>query len=88
MAAHALSPDNLPSPQSFYPMRVVRRPPVLSGFEILSVADAIDRVNDEELVLAVEIDGEARAYPLNVMTGPEREVFNDELAGRAIAATW
>lgn len=88
LLAHSLGPDNPPSPESFYPIEVVPRPPVVKGFEILSVAEAADRIEDEELVLAVEIDGKARAYPLNVMTGPEREVFNDKLGGRAIAATW
>jgi hypothetical protein len=88
MLSHALNPDNLPSPESFYPIEAVPRPPVVSGFKILSVAEAVGLVGDEEWVLALEIDGEARAYPLNVLDGPEREVFNDELAGRAIVATW
>jgi len=45
-------------------------------------------VDDDELVIGVVIDGEARAYPINQLTGPDREIINDELAGTAIAATW
>jgi hypothetical protein len=45
-------------------------------------------VQDDELVLGVVVDGKARAYPVNTLTGPRREIINDELGGRAIAATW
>jgi hypothetical protein len=45
-------------------------------------------VTDEELVLGVEIGGQARAYPINQLFWPQREVFNDTLGGRPIAATW
>lgn len=41
---------------------------------------------DEELVLGVEIDGQAKAYPIAVLTA--REMVNDELAGIPILATW
>jgi hypothetical protein len=41
-----------------------------------------------ELVLGLTLGGAARAYPINMLTGPQREIVNDELGGRAIAATW
>ncbi|GAB4155657.1 MAG: hypothetical protein Tsb009_32470 [Planctomycetaceae bacterium] len=88
MEAHALSPDNPPSPESFYPMDAVPRPPIVKGFQILSAKEAGGKVEDDELVLAVEVNGKSRAYPLNIMTGPSREVFNDTLGGIPIAATW
>jgi len=88
MELHALGPDNPPSPESFFPVEVEARPPIVKGFQIVSAKQAAGKVDDNELVLAVEINGQARAYPLNVMTGVEREVFNDTLGGRAIAATW
>jgi len=47
-----------------------------------------DQVTDKELVIGVVIDGRARAYPINMLTGPSREIINDMLGGRAIAATW
>jgi hypothetical protein len=34
------------------------------------------------------VEGKARAYPINMLTGPRREIINDELGGKAIAATW
>lgn len=45
-------------------------------------------VTDEELVLGVVVGKEARAYPINTLTGPRREIINDQLGGQAIAATW
>ena len=45
-------------------------------------------VTDEELVLGVVVGNEARAYPINTLTGPRREIINDQLGGQAIAATW
>ena len=45
-------------------------------------------IGDSELVIGVTINGESRAYPINQLTGPHREIINDELGGVAIAATW
>jgi hypothetical protein len=50
--------------------------------------DVVDRVRPAELVLGIVIAGEARAYPIHMLVGPEREIINDTLGGRAIAATW
>jgi Protein of unknown function (DUF3179) len=86
--AHAISAENPASPDTFYPRQVVARPPLVTDFEVISVDEARGNVDDDELVLGVSIEGEARAYPLNMMTDPSREVLNDELGGRAIAATW
>lgn len=86
--SHSIGADNLPSPESFYPREAVPRPPIVKEFERLTVAEANGRVDGTELVLAVSIGDEARAYPLNMLNGPSREVINDELGGTAIAATW
>jgi hypothetical protein len=51
-------------------------------------ADMATRVNDADLVLGVVVGDAARAYPINMLTGPSREIINDTLGGRAIAATW
>lgn len=53
----------------------------------ISAADEAE-ISDNELVIGVAIDGQARAYPINQLTGPSREIINDELAGTPIAATW
>ena len=47
-----------------------------------------DLVFHDDLVLGMEINGEARAYPINMLTGPDREIVNDMLGGQRIAATW
>lgn len=77
-----------PSPENFSPVHVVPRFPSVSGFQVLDADAASEVLEDDELVLAVEIDGQARAYPINMLTGPSREIINDQLAGSAIAATW
>ena len=81
-----LTAENPPSPESFHPNRAVDQPPIVSGFKIVPAGKS--KIEDDELVLGVEINGKARAYPINMMTGPMREIFNDELGGLPIAATW
>lgn len=41
---------------------------------------------EDELVMGVAINGEAKAYPVSVLNG--REMVNDELAGTPILVTW
>ncbi len=45
-----------------------------------------EEIDDREPVVAVEIDGRARAYPLQILTW--HEIVNDEFAGRKIAVTF
>lgn len=80
--------ENPPADGSFFPQRAVPRQPVVTGYQVMSVDEVATVLDDDELVLGVEIGGEARAYSINVMSGPEREIFNDTLGGRSIAATW
>ena len=64
------------------PRRAIVSAPVLR-------AEAVkQQVRDSELVLGVVVNGQARAYPINMLTGPSREIINDQLGGSAIAATW
>ena len=81
--------ENVATAPDFNPRRVVspRRPivdaPIIAAHEVNDMV-----VFSEELVLGVVINGEARAYPINMLTGPSREIINDTLGGQAIAATW
>ena len=50
-------------------------------------ADQVD-LADNALIIGLEIDGAARAYPINQLTGPYREIINDVLGDTPIAATW
>lgn len=74
--------------EDFKPRRVVKPFPPITKFPVISAEEAAGKIDDAELVLGVEIDGEARAYPINMLTGPRREILNDTLAGIPIAATW
>lgn len=51
----------------------------------MAAADASD-LEDDELVIGVQIEGEARAYPIRVLSA--HEIANDEIHGRPIAVTW
>lgn len=43
-------------------------------------------ISDDAWILGVEIDGEARAYSLNLLNS--HEVVNDKIGGTAFAAVW
>ncbi len=45
-------------------------------------------IGDDDIVMGIVVNGEARAYPVNYMNGPYNEVVNDELGGEAIAPSW
>ena len=60
----------------------------ITEFPIVTAREADDTLHESELVLAVTVGEQSRAYPINMLTGPEREILNDTLGGRAIAATW
>ena len=45
----------------------------------LPASQVADQVRDNELVLGVSVGGAARAYPINMLTGPRREIVNDRL---------
>lgn len=69
------------------PRTVLRQPmPAITNPKIVSARLA--RVGPKDLVIGVHLNGQARAYPINQLTGPSREIINDELGGIAIAATW
>lgn len=53
---------------------------------ILSAQQADAALVDDEQVMLVEQDGEARAYPVRSLI--RHEIFNDELAGRPVLVTW
>ena len=76
-------------PEKFEPRIVIPNPlPAITEIPVKQVSDVTDEISDEDLVLGVEVSGKFRAYPINQLTGPAREIFNDELGGIPIAATW
>jgi hypothetical protein len=75
--------------EGYYPRKVLARAlPPITDVPLMSAAEADKILNPAELVLGVVVEGQARAYPVNMLTGPRREIINDRLGGRAIAATW
>jgi len=77
------------STDDFHPITVIIRPfPAITRIPTISAKDAAGKIGDSELVLGVVVGKEARAYPINMLTGPRREILNDKLGGKAIAATW
>ncbi len=51
-----------------------------------SVADAPGWLDPDEPVIAVEINGDARAYPLNILL--RHEIVNTEIGGEPVAVTY
>jgi Protein of unknown function (DUF3179) len=68
--------------KTYSPRRAIVDAPFLKASEVT------DQVTDNELVLGVEIEGKARAYPINMLTGPSREIINDTIGETHLAATW
>jgi hypothetical protein len=49
-------------------------------------ASTVTFLEDDEPVLAIEVDGEARAYPIQIMTW--HEIVNDTIAGRPVTVSY
>ena len=79
---------NASADASEYAPRTVVRNPIRPIVDPRIVPASQADVFDGELVIGVEVNGQARAYPINQLTGPQREIINDELGGKVIAATW
>ena len=58
------------------------RPVYEPEFATAAIAPSLD----DELVMGIAIQGEAKAYPVTVLCF--REMVNDELAGIPILVTW
>ncbi len=82
-------PFRLTDPKRFDPVVVIPRQfPPITEFPVVSAVEAAAQLKPEELVIGVVVAGQSRAYTLNSLGGPTREILNDVLGGRAIAATW
>jgi hypothetical protein len=60
--------------------------PVRTVAKVVGAGEA--SLRDTDMVLGIALGGQARAYPVSLMWGPEHEVVNDTLGGRPIATTW
>jgi hypothetical protein len=53
-----------------------------------SAKDVSDRVREEDLVIGLVVEGQAFAYPINMLGGPQREIVNEEYGGVAFCVNW
>ena len=75
------------SVDTYQPKTILRRsmPPIT---RVPFVAAEKSRLRDSELVIGVTVNEQSRAYPVNQLTGPKREIINDTVGETPIAATW
>jgi len=91
-SSHAL--QITPVADGFDPRTVIpNRFPAIKDAAVVTAASIVEgtsdlRLDDSELVLGIEIGGHARAYPINMLTGPQREIINDVVGDVPLAATW
>ncbi len=45
-------------------------------------------VSAASLVIGIAVGGEARAYPVSMLGGPQREIINDRLGAEPFAVNW
>lgn len=60
--------------------------PAIDNPRFLNVDEANRTYQENELILGVEIDGDARAYSVPLLSA--HEIVNDTVGGRPIAVTW
>ena len=54
--------------------------------EFVEVAEAAQWMNGREQVIGLELGGEVRAYPINLLS--RHEIVNDVVGGEPVAITW
>jgi hypothetical protein len=60
--------------------------PAIDDPQFISAAEADDHYRDDELILGVEFNGDARAYSVPLLSS--HEIVNDTVGGVKIAVTW
>lgn len=73
---------------SDYQPTVVLKKAIRPITDAIIVSADLAKLTDNQLVIGTEVNGAARAYPINQLNGPSREIINDKLGGQSIAATW
>ena len=89
-ALEKLVGDGLPEPL-IEPDRVLSGGPPPDGIPPIDdprfdAVGAVDWLDDDEPVLALEVDGQSRAYPVQILIW--HEIVNDQVAGVPIAVTY
>ena len=77
-----------PRPEAYRPPPSIVAQPAIIEPGVLRAAEAgPEVVQPDDLVIGIEIEGEARAYPLNHMDHMRRTVINDVVADQPVAVT-
>lgn len=80
--------DQAAAVRKFLPKKLMSPRKALVDAPFISAKAVNDQVTASELVLGVVVEGKARAYPINMLTGPAREIINDRIGKTNFAATW
>lgn len=84
----AQSTEQQTSEREFHPKTLMSPRKAIADAPFITADQVRDQVDDSELVLGVVVEGQARAYPINMLTGPAREIVNDRIGETDFAATW
>lgn len=79
----------VPTPEREYDIITLLPPDAILAINDPQFYDVIGadlEYDPDELVLGVELDGDARAYPIGVLA--QREIINDTVGGQPIAVTY
>ena len=79
---------DLPKNSDFNPKVLMKAKKPITDVKFISVAEANKIINPDDLVIGVNFNGDVRAYPISMLTGPHREIFNENIDGKPIAITW
>lgn len=60
--------------------------PAILSPQFVEAAEAMTQMGPSERVLGVSINGDHRAYPLNLLS--RHEIVNDTVGGAPVAVTW
>lgn len=60
--------------------------PAILDPDFVPLSEGNDQMEDDELVLGVSLDGDSRAYSVNLLS--RHEIVNDVVGGRPVAVTW
>ena len=60
--------------------------PSIDSPTFYAVEDANQEYEPDELVIGIELNGESKAYPIDLLS--RHEIVNDEIQGEPIAVTW
>lgn len=84
----AQSEEQQTSEREFQPKTVLSPRKAIVDAPFITADQVKNQVDDSELVLGVVVEGQARAYSINMLTGPAREIINDRIGETDFAATW